>query len=642
VGTRQAAGAGGAGRQNDARDESGVLGRPRLAAQADVFVRRHFPALQYGADAVAWAVAVAVTTFLRYDMQIEPVNERGVVLVAAVAIGLQGAVGLTFGLYRRRFHYGSLEEVRLLATVMAIVAVLLLIAVRLLGGGSVVPRSVPLLAAFVAIVIGSVVRFVARLVEDQHMRPSAERSEPIVVFGASRASRQVIRTLMSTPDSPYRPVAVMEDDPERRGMRFYGLRVEGSSGDAAAIATRYGAESVLVADPGVTGEQLRELAAPWLEAGLQVLVVPPVIELVGRVGAGDIRPLTMADLLGRHEAEVDLPSIAGYITGRRVLVTGAGGSIGSELCRQLHAFGPATLVMLDRDESGLHRTQLSIEGQAMLDSPSLVLADIRDRDRIFEVFQHHRPEVVFHAAALKHLPLLEFSPAEGWKTNVVGTSNVLEAAEAHDVARLVNVSTDKAADPTSVLGFVKRICERMTAASAVDTGRRYVSVRFGNVLGSQGSMLGVFERQLADGRPLTVTHPEVTRFFMTIEEAVALTIQAGAVGEAGEVLVLDMGRPVRIEEVARRLADQAGVEPEIVYTGCARERSSTRRCSGPQSGMCARTMSSSARFPCHRCASTRLVAPARSMAVWCCPAPLWRWRRPSARSSLTRRVKSRP
>ena len=300
---------------------------------------------------------------------------------------------------------------------------------------------------------------------------------------------------------------------------------------------------------------------------MTVLVLPPVSELLGTVQPSDIRPVTIEDLLGRKPADVDPSSIADYVSGRRVLVTGAGGSIGSELCRQLHSYGPATLVMLDRDESGLHATQLSIEGRALLDSPSIVLADIRDRDRLFHVFTQARPDVVFHAAALKHLPLLEMHPVEGWKTNVVGTHNVLEAAQATGVTQLVNISTDKAADPSSALGFTKRLAERITADVAQRTGLNYSSVRFGNVLGSRGSMLGTFQSQVAAGGPITVTHPDVTRYFMTVHEAVALTIQAGAIAEPGEVLVLDMGEPVRIADVARRLGDQAVPPVRITYTG---------------------------------------------------------------------------
>lgn len=536
-------------------------------ARTTARLKRAFPLLQFGVDALSWAPAIYVTTFLRYDLRVGPVNELGVAQTVAVAIALQAVVGLGLGLYRRRFHYGSLDEVRVVATTVAVVALVLSLAVRLMGGGRIVPMSVPVLSAFVALVIMAVARFVARLVEDQHLRPSVDDSQPIVIVGAGRPTRQLVRTLLTTPDSPYRPVALLDDDPTRARLQVSGVRVEGRGADVVAVARRYGATAVLVAAPDLTGEALGAAASTWMDAGMRVLVVPPLATIVGELHAADIRPLTITDLLGRGEAEVDVAAIAGFVTGRRVLVTGAGGSIGSELCRQLGRYAPASLVMLDRDESGLHGTQLSIEGRALLDSPSLVLADIRDRDRVFEVFQQHRPEVVFHAAALKHLPLLEFNPAEGWKTNVVGTNNLLGAAVATGVRRFVNISTDKAADPTSVLGFTKRLCERMTAAVAAERDDRYVSVRFGNVLGSKGSMLGTFESQIKNGGPVTVTHPDVTRYFMTTEEAVALTIQAGAIGEPGEVLVLDMGEPVRIEDVARRLIDQAGGGIEIVHTG---------------------------------------------------------------------------
>ncbi|MFV0306175.1 MAG: polysaccharide biosynthesis protein [Desertimonas sp.] len=530
-------------------------------------MKRAFPLLQFGVDALAWAPAIALTAVLRYDLRVGPVNEFGVIRTAAVAAVLQAVVGLGLGLYRRRYHYGSLEEVRVVATSVAVVAMALSAAVWLMGGGRVVPMSVPVLSGFVALVIMAVARFAARLIEDQHLRPPVDGSQPIVIVGAGRPTRQLVRTLLTTPDSPYRPVALLDDDPARARTQVAGLRVEGRGADVVAVARRYGATSVLVAAPDLAGEALTVAASAWMEAGMRVLVVPPLATVVGELHAADIRPLTIADLLGRREAEVDVAAIAGFVTGRRVLVTGAGGSIGSELCRQLGRYSPASLVMLDRDESGLHGTQLSIEGRALLDSPALVLADIRDRDRMFEVFHQHRPEVVFHAAALKHLPLLELNPLEGWKTNVVGTANVLDAAVANGVDQLVNISTDKAADPTSVLGFTKRLSERMTAAVAVESGNRYVSVRFGNVLGSKGSMLGTFERQIANGGPVTVTHPDVTRYFMTTEEAVALTIQAAAIGEGGEALVLDMGEPVRIDDIARRLIHQAGDGIEVVYTG---------------------------------------------------------------------------
>jgi FlaA1/EpsC-like NDP-sugar epimerase len=281
----------------------------------------------------------------------------------------------------------------------------------------------------------------------------------------------------------------------------------------------------------------------------------------------DLRDLEVNDLLSRKPINTDVASIAGYLTGKNVLVTGAGGSIGAELCRQIHRFGPAELIMLDRDESALHAVQLSIYGRVQLDSPGIALADIRDIEVIRRVLAQRRPDVVFHAAALKHLPLLEQYPEEAWKTNVMGTMNVLDAARAVKVRQFINISTDKAANPSSVLGRSERIGERLVADAAMKTTGTFLSVRFGNVLDSRGSVLTTFAEQLSAGLPLTITHPDVTRFFMTISEAVQLVIQAAAIGRSGEALVLDMGRPERIVELAQTLMTVSGKRSEIIFTG---------------------------------------------------------------------------
>jgi FlaA1/EpsC-like NDP-sugar epimerase len=336
----------------------------------------------------------------------------------------------------------------------------------------------------------------------------------------------------------------------------------------AEVVQRYRADTVLIAIPSAGAELVREITDLVEPLNVDLKVVPPVVELFGRtVSVDDIRPLRSEDLLGRREVGIDLEAVAGYLSGRRVLVTGAGGSIGSELCRQVAKFHPAQLVMLDRDESGLHQVQLSLDGRGQLDDRNLVVADIRDLERLDEVFAEHKPQVVFHAAALKHLPLLEMHPSEALKTNIVGTYQILQIALKHGVDRLVNISTDKAADPQSVLGYSKRITERLTAAADEGAPGTFCSVRFGNVLGSRGSVLTAFEAQVAAGGPITVTHPDVTRFFMTVQEAVRLVIQAGAIDSHREVLVLDMGEPVRIADVAKRIADAAEQHISIVYTG---------------------------------------------------------------------------
>jgi FlaA1/EpsC-like NDP-sugar epimerase len=324
-----------------------------------------------------------------------------------------------------------------------------------------------------------------------------------------------------------------------------------------------------VAIPSASSGLIRVLSDQATRAGLDIRVLPQTSELLQQpsVRVSDVRTVTERDLLGRHVIETDVEAIAGYITGRRVLVTGAGGSIGSELCRQIHRFTPAKLVMLDRDESGLHELQLSMEGRALLDKRTLVVCNIQDVDALDDVFREHRPEVVFHAAALKHLPLLEMWPAEAIKTNVIGTRNLLAASMKFGVGRLVNISTDKAADPVSVLGYTKRIAERLTSATTAPAGAVYMSVRFGNVLGSRGSVLITFRAQILAGGPVTVTDPDVTRYFMTVQEAVQLVIQAGAIGGSGEVLVLDMGSPARIAEVARRLVEESNRPIEILFTG---------------------------------------------------------------------------
>ena len=277
--------------------------------------------------------------------------------------------------------------------------------------------------------------------------------------------------------------------------------------------------------------------------------------------------MSIEDLIGRHPVDTNVELIAGYITGKRVLVTGAGGSIGSELCRQLSKFGPSELIMLDRDETGLQMAQLGTSGHGLLDTKDVVLADIREGATLEELFAERQPEVVFHAAALKHLPMLEQYPDEAWKTNVLGTLNVLQAARSVGVSTFVNISTDKAANPTSVLGHSKRVAEKLTAWMGEETGMRYLSVRFGNVIGSRGSMLPTFRALIEAGGPITVTHPEVTRYFMTIPEACQLVIQAGGIGRSGEILILDMGEPVSILDVAQRMIAMSGKNIEIVFTG---------------------------------------------------------------------------
>lgn len=514
-------------------------------------------------DSMAWIAALVVGLQFRYDFDVPAGAVGGVLVLVPLAVTAQFVVGLADGLYVGRWNLGSFEEVAALLRTVSVVAVVLVVLdlpTRL------VPLSVALAAPVVALGAMSGARYGWRLQRERHRAP-AQTAKPLLVYGAGEAAAQVISSLVHQAESPYRPVGLIDDDLRKQNLRLKGVAVLGTGADLGTVVERSGAEALLLAIPSADAAMVRELSAFCLHHHLDFQVLPSTPELLGcRVGLTDIRPVTEADLLGRREITTDCNSIASYLAGKRVLVTGAGGSIGSELCRQLKPFGLAQLLMLDRDESALHAVQLSIEGRALLDG-DLVLCDVRDEYRLREVFEEHQPHVVFHAAALKHLSLLERFPAEALNTNVRATERLLGLAVEYGVERFVNISTDKAAEPISALGASKRITERLTAHAAERATGEYLSVRFGNVLGSRGSVLPLFRAQIEAGGPLTVTHPDVTRFFMTVEEAVQLVIQAGALGRNGEVLVLDMGEPVEIVEVARRLIAESGRSIAIEYTG---------------------------------------------------------------------------
>ncbi|WP_209560547.1 nucleoside-diphosphate sugar epimerase/dehydratase [Frigoribacterium sp. PvP032] len=524
-------------------------------------------ALQVGLDAIAWVLAVTTAVSLRYDFAYENVTWWAVSGVTLVIVLISAMAGFATGLYRRRFVPGSFAEVRALVVAVVSTGIVVGVPVLVVGTEIMVARSTVFIAMPLAFVLMGALRYVARLyVESQH-RPG-EDAQPTLIFGAGRLANHLIRRMLTDPTSPYLPVGLIDDDPERAGLRIEGVRVLGTRRELVDAAQRSGAEAIIVGVAKADAPLLQELADLTAEAGLRLMVLPLLDEILeGKSRLGDVRDIAIEDIIGRHPVDTEVESIAGYLQGKKVLVTGAGGSIGSELCRQIMKFAPDELIMLDRDETGLQQSQLSISGNGLLDTKEVVLADIRDPEALRVIFEERRPEVVFHAAALKHLPMLEQYPDEAWKTNVLGTQNVLDASKAVGVTTFVNISTDKAANPTSVLGHSKRLAERLTAWTADETGSRYLSVRFGNVLGSRGSMLPVFTAMIEAGGPLTITHPDVTRFFMTIPEACHLVVQAGGIGSPGEVLILDMGEPVKILDIAERMIAMSGRDIGITFTG---------------------------------------------------------------------------
>ncbi len=524
-------------------------------------------AVTMSVDAAAWMVGYVVFTALRLAETNTKAPWGDVALVALGTIVLYLLVGSTLQLFQGRAKLASLDEMLLLGTAIgAVGGVVTLFNAVILS----VPRSIPAGAALLALVLSAWARASWRRLEERgaERQPANCDSQRILVVGAGQAGDELIRSMLRDPSRCWRPVGLLDDDLRKRHLRLRGVPVVGTTAQLSEQAEAHNAKTVVLALPSADAGTINRLRIAASRAGLGVKVLPATTQLLSdQVGIRDLRDINLTDVLGRNQLDTDVEAIADYLKGRRVLVTGAGGSIGSELCRQIHRYGPAELMMLDRDESALHAVQLSIHGQALLDSDDVVLCDIRDPAAVNQIFLQRRPEVVFHAAALKHLPMLEQYPAEAVKTNIIGTRNVLDAATRVGVTKFVNISTDKAANPCSVLGYSKRIAERITAQRAETAEGAFLSVRFGNVLGSRGSVLTSFAKQIAEGGPVTVTDPEVTRFFMTIEEACQLVIQAAAIGEPGEALVLDMGEAIRITDVARQLIEQSGTPVEIVYTG---------------------------------------------------------------------------
>jgi dTDP-glucose 4,6-dehydratase len=521
--------------------------------------------LQAAWDGASWVLAVPLTLSFRYDFAPPPGTVTWALIAGVGAAVLQWILGYTFQLYRGRYVVASFDEVFGVAITVTCVGIVGTAAVWISPYAQ-FPRSTFALASIVAAVSMLGARFLYRGVRHRTaLRRSGTRT---IIYGAGDAGSQIASLMLTDARGDFQPIGFLDDDPSKARLRRHGLRVLGTRADLEDVIDQYAVDTVLVAIAGVSAPDLLEIDQRCAALGARVQVIPTATEIVGgAVKLGDISDVTEEDLMGRRPIKTDEGQITELIRGKRILVTGAGGSIGSELVRQLNRYAPARLALLDRDESALHAVQLTLDGTGTLTSDALILADIRDAEKVREIFQRERPHIIFHAAALKHLPLLEAFPDEAFKTNVVGTANVLKAARDASVDVFVNISTDKAADPTSILGLSKLVTERLTAGVNAPSQSRFVSVRFGNVLGSRGSVIDTFRYQIKKGGPVTVTDENVTRYFMTLSEAVHLVLQATVIGSDGETLVLDMGSPVKILDVAQHMIRRSGRDVEITFTG---------------------------------------------------------------------------
>lgn len=523
-------------------------------------------------DAALINVAMYFALYLRFDTPHVP---RAYLLpylhVAPAFTALTLGIFIAFRVYHRLWQYASARDGLVLVVATTLSALLLSGLIYTTPGGAHYSRAVFALYWLLAIVLIGGLRFMRRSITEVRWSPQLGERKETLIIGAGKAGQMVAQELARHPEVG-QAIGFLDDDPQKQGMQIGGLRVLGQLGDLREVVASMTVDQVILSMPSAGGSAVRVVVDEARGMGLRTRIVPGLNQMIdGQVRVNQIRDVQIEDLLQREPAHIDLGEIARYLTGRAVLVTGAGGTIGSELARQVARFGPSRLLLLGLDETSVFDIALEIERREPDVRLVPIVADLRDRQHLEQIFQRERPQVIFHAAAHKHVPLMEAQPDEAVRNNVGALWGLMDLADRYRVETFVFISTDKAVNPTSVYGATKRVGELMMSAYAGHSPTRFVAVRFGNVLGSRGSVIPIFQHQILQGGPVTVTHPEMVRYFMTSTEAAQLVIQAGAMGVGGEIFVLDMGEPIRIIDLAQNLVRLSGLKPgediDIVFTG---------------------------------------------------------------------------
>lgn len=529
-------------------------------------------------DATTLSLVVALSYILRFEGHLPPSDQIKIaILFAVITVPIKLGIFAVAGLYRRIWGYASVAEVeRILVGVFAATCSAIAVGVLVIPGtgmaASRVPLSVLALDALLTAALIVAPRLALRILSWHGQRRRRGDDMRALIVGAGAAGQMIAKELLSNPQLGMYPVGFIDDDQHKARYRLHEIPVIGTIADIARVARENNVRGVVIAIPSAPGSVIRRVVKAAADAGLKTRTLPPLSDVLsGRESPTSLRDVQIEDLLRRDPVVTNVNAVRKLAHGRTVLVTGAGGSIGSELCRQVASLNPSRLVILGHGENSI----FDIHAELREGYPGIpvipIIADVRDRQRIAAIFDDLRPYAVFHAAAHKHVPLMEENVADAITNNIQGTKNVSDAAVASGVEHFVLISTDKAVRPTSIMGATKRLAERVVQQAAIEHGRNFVSVRFGNVLGSRGSVVPTFFRQIRAGGPVMVTHPEMRRYFMTIPESVQLVLQAGTLGLGGEVFVLDMGEPVRIVDLATDLIRLCGYEPgkdiEVKFTG---------------------------------------------------------------------------
>ena len=526
--------------------------------------------LQLLADAVIVAVSWVLAFEIRFDhglpVYYDTLLRRTIFIVVAIKL----VVFIMFGFHRRWWRYVSVRDMWSAARGVVVASLVADVTVYFVSPvhGLRLPRSIAAMDLLITLALVAGARLLTRTVMERPRFGVVARGKEVIVVGAGDAGRLVVQEMQRSRLISYTPIGFVDDDPRKRNTRILGVRVLGTMEDLPRIVREYAPDEVLIAIPSASGETRRRVVEAAQAFDVPVKTLPGLYELIsGDVNlAGQFRPVQVEDVLGREQVEVDFAQVASYLQGHTVLVTGAGGSIGSELCRQIAHVGAARLILVDNAETALFDIERELVDERAFTPAVPKLIDVKDRKALRrEVFEKYRPTVVFHAAAYKHVPLMETHPLESVRNNVIATRTIAELSAEFEVERFVLISTDKAVNPKTVMGQSKALCEWIVESFGHrrDVPTRFVAVRFGNVLNSSGSVIPTFRRQIEKGGPVTVTHPEMTRFFMTIPEAVSLVVQAGAIGGRGQVFVLDMGEAVRIVDLAANMIRLSGHEPRL-------------------------------------------------------------------------------
>ena len=523
-------------------------------------------------DSLIVATAIFVAAWIVYPAYSDILTSAAIISSAIALLIFHHIFAAIFKLYNKVWSYASVGE--LVAIVKAVTLSIICAGVvqLLLNDFNLLRRALVVTWLLHIVLIGGS-RFIWRMYRDRYISKKTATQKRTLVVGAGAAGAMIVRQLRNEHNIDLLPVAFVDDDLSKQKMELYSLPVVGTVADIPNVVEQFKVDHIVIAIPSLRNGELKKIVEACSGTPAQVQMIPKIEDLMtGKITASSLKNVEVEDLLGREPVKLDIGTISEYVTGNTVMVTGAGGSIGSEICRQLMRFEPKKILLVGHGEFSIYSIDMELRKTFAETNTEIlpIIGDVKDKKRIFEIVEDHKPAIIYHAAAHKHVPLMEYNPHEAVKNNIIGTRNVAEAADKFFVRTFVLVSTDKAVNPTNVMGASKRIAEMVVQNMAKNSETKFVAVRFGNVLGSRGSVIPLFKKQIENGGPITITHPDITRYFMTIPEASRLVIQAGTLAHGGEIFVLDMGEPVKIVDLAKNLIKLSGYtedEIRIEYTG---------------------------------------------------------------------------